>query len=62
MSDLAGATGSRYPDAAEGYPKAAEILVGAQLALAQIALSENCKNDRSTPAAAPAPPYRWYAG
>jgi hypothetical protein len=27
---LTEATGGRYPDAAEGYPKAAEILVGAQ--------------------------------
>jgi hypothetical protein len=27
---LTEATGDRYPDAAEGYPKAAEIMVGAQ--------------------------------
>jgi hypothetical protein len=27
---LAEATGGRYPDAAEGYPKAAEISVGAR--------------------------------
>jgi hypothetical protein len=27
---LTEATGDRYPDAAEGYPKAAEIMVGAR--------------------------------